>query len=130
MHNIRLFDLLELRPGGRVAEVLVPDRGVAPGLRRLLRELGLPLRSGGNSLQTLDNWIARIQDSHLALVGPDREAPNMGLPAALAPGPRALDFPTPQPRLAGAAGRLQGRLVLRQTGRVVGRMGGSEQLDG
>lgn len=37
---------------GRVAEVLVPDRGVAPGLRRLLRELGLPLRSGGNSLQT------------------------------------------------------------------------------
>ena len=36
-------------PGGRVAEVLVPDRGVAPGLRRLLRELGLPLRSGGNS---------------------------------------------------------------------------------
>ena len=34
-------------PGGRVAEVLVPDRGVAPGLRRLLRELGLPLRSGG-----------------------------------------------------------------------------------
>ena len=30
-------------PGGRVAEVLVPDRGVAPGLRRLLRELGLPV---------------------------------------------------------------------------------------
>ncbi|MFN6337152.1 MAG: hypothetical protein ACK41W_00240 [Cyanobacteriota bacterium] len=46
-------------PGGRVAEVLVPDRGVAPGLRRLLRELGLPLRSGGNSLQTPDDWVGR-----------------------------------------------------------------------
>ena len=55
-------------PGGRVAEVLVPDRGVAPGLRRLLRELGLPLRSGGNSLQTPDDWIGRIQGSTLALV--------------------------------------------------------------
>ena len=40
-----------------VAEVLMPDRGVAPGLRRLLRELGLSLRSGGNSLQTPDGWI-------------------------------------------------------------------------
>ncbi|MCS5693949.1 hypothetical protein NZK33_18480 [Cyanobium sp. FGCU-6] len=61
-------------PGGRVAEVLVPDRGVAPGLRRLLRELGLPLRSGGNSLQTPDHWISRIQGSPLALVVADREA--------------------------------------------------------
>jgi hypothetical protein len=61
-------------PGGRVAEVLVPDRGVAPGLRRLLRELGLPLRSGGNSLQTPDDWIGRIQGSALALVVADREA--------------------------------------------------------
>jgi DNA-binding transcriptional LysR family regulator len=60
--------------GGRVEEVLVPDRGVAPGLRRLLRELGLPLRSGGNSLQTPDDWIGRIQGNALALVVPDREA--------------------------------------------------------
>jgi len=45
LHNIRLFDLLEL-----------------------------PLRSGGKSLQTPDNWIARIQASHPALVVPDRKA--------------------------------------------------------
>ena len=57
-----------------MAEVLVPDRGVAPGLRRLLRELGLPLRSGGNSLQTPDDWVGRIQGSALALVVADREA--------------------------------------------------------
>jgi hypothetical protein len=51
---------------GAVPEVLVPDRGVAPGLRRLLRELGLTLRSGGNSLQTPDDWIGRIRGSSLA----------------------------------------------------------------
>ena len=53
---------------GAVPEVLVPDRGVAPGLRALLRELGLTLRSGGTSLQTPDDWISRIQGSALALV--------------------------------------------------------------
>jgi len=59
---------------GAVPEVLVPDRGVAPGLRGLLRELGLTLRSGGNSLQTPDDWIRRIHGSPLALVVADREA--------------------------------------------------------
>ncbi len=60
--------------GGQVSEVLVPDRGVAPGLWRLLQELGLSLRSGGNSLQTPNDWIGRIQGSALALVVADREA--------------------------------------------------------
>ena len=32
----------------------------------LLRELGLSLRSGGNSLQTPDDWISRIQGTALA----------------------------------------------------------------
>ena len=32
------------------------------------------LRSGGNSLQTPDDWIGRIQGSTLALVVADREA--------------------------------------------------------
>ncbi len=59
---------------GDVPEVLVPDRGVATGLRRLLRELGLTLRSGGNSLQSPDDWIRRIHGSALALVVADREA--------------------------------------------------------
>ena len=60
-------------PRGRLPEVLVPDHGVAPGLQRLLRELGLSLRSGGNSLQTSDDWIRRIRGSSLALVVVDRE---------------------------------------------------------
>ena len=59
------------RRGG--PEVLVPHRGVAPGLRRLLQELGLSLRSGGTSLRTPDDWISRIRGSALALVVPDRE---------------------------------------------------------
>jgi hypothetical protein len=43
-------------------------------LRQLLRELGLPLRSGGNnSLQTPDDWIGRIRGTALALVVADGE---------------------------------------------------------
>jgi hypothetical protein len=61
-------------PAEEAAEVLVPGRGMAPGLRRLLRELGMTLRSGGNSLQTPDDWVGRIRGSSLALVVADREA--------------------------------------------------------
>ena len=61
-------------PAEQAAEVLVPGRGMAPGLRRLLRQLGMTLRSGGNSLQTPDDWIGRIHGSSLALVVADREA--------------------------------------------------------
>ena len=42
-------------------------------LRQLLRELGLPLRCGGNSLQTPDDWIGRIRGTALALVVADGE---------------------------------------------------------
>lgn len=59
---------------GAMREVLVPDRSVAPGLRRLLRQLGLPLRSGGGSLKPPEDWIDRIHGSALALVVADREA--------------------------------------------------------
>jgi hypothetical protein len=64
----------QARPGGRVGEVLVPDRGVAPGLGRLLREMELTLRSGGNSLQPPADWLKGIHGSVLALVVADREA--------------------------------------------------------
>jgi hypothetical protein len=60
-------------PGGPMPEVLVPARGLAPGLRRLLRELGLTLRHGGNSLRTPEDWIGRIQGSSLAVVMADQE---------------------------------------------------------
>jgi hypothetical protein len=117
-------------PGGRVAEVLVPDRGVAPGLRRLLRELGLPLRSGGNSLQTPDDWIGRIQGSALALVVADREADTW---ASLQRWPLSLGPQVSRPHspvwLALPADWQEHR-VLRHTARELGRMGGSQQLEG
>jgi len=117
-------------PGGRVAEVLVPDRGVAPGLRRLLRELGLPLRSGGNSLQTPEDWVGRIQGSPLALVVADREADTWaclqrwplgrGSSASRPHSPVWLALPTDW----------QEHPVLRQTARELGRTGSSVQLEG
>ncbi|MFN9658828.1 MAG: hypothetical protein ACK6BC_00375, partial [Cyanobacteriota bacterium] len=117
-------------PGGRVAEVLVPDRGVAPGLRRLLRELGLPLRSGGNSLQTPDDWISRIQGSALALVVADREADTW---TSLQRWPLSLGPKASRPHspvwLALQADWQEHR-VLRHTARELGRMGGSQQLEG
>jgi hypothetical protein len=97
-------------PGGRVAEVLVPDRGVAPGLRRLLRELGLPLRSGGNSLQTPDDWIGRIQGSPLAQ-GPRSSRPHCAVWLAL-----PADW--------------QEHRVLRHTAQELGRIGAAQQLEG
>ena len=51
----------------------MPHRGVAPGLRQLLRELGHPLRTGGNSLRCPDDWLSRIRGTALALVVADRE---------------------------------------------------------
>jgi len=112
-------------PGGRVAEVLVPDRGVAPGLRRLLRELGLPLRSGGNSLQTPDDWISRIQGSALALVVADREADTWASLQRwpLASGPNS-------PVWLALPADWQEHRVLRHTAEELGRMGGAQQLEG
>ena len=110
--------------------MLVPDQGVAPGLRRLLRELGLPLRSGGNSLQTPDDWISRIQGSPLALVVADREADTWaslqrwrfghGPQAARPHSPVWLALPADW----------QEHPVLRHTARELGRMGGPQQLEG
>jgi hypothetical protein len=110
---------------GAVPEVLVPDRGVAPGLRRLLRELGLTLRSGGNSLQTPDDWIGRIRGSSLALVVADREANTW---ASLRRGPLA-SRPHSSVWLALPAD-WQEHPVLRHTARELGRMGGPQQLEG
>ena len=87
-------------PGGRVAEVLVPARGVAPGLRRQQpadpRRLDRP-----DPGQRPGSGGGRSGGGHL------------GLPAALAlgpwaPGPGSPGFPSPEPRVAGAAGRLAG----------------------
>jgi hypothetical protein len=106
---------------GALPEVLVPDRGVAPGLRRLLRELGLTLRSVGNSLQTPDDWIRRIHGSALALVVADREADTW---ASLRCGPLAS---RPQiPVWLALPADWQGHPVLRHTVQELGRMAGLE----
>jgi hypothetical protein len=110
---------------GAVPEVLVPDRGVAPGLRRLLRELGLTLRSGGNSLQTPDDWINRIQGSALALVVADREADTW---AFLRRGPLVS---RPQiPSWLALPADWQEQPLLRHTAQELSRMDGSLQLKG
>jgi hypothetical protein len=117
-------------PRGRVAEVLVPDRGVAPGLRRLLRELGLPLRSGGNSLQTPDDWVGRIQGSPLALVVADREADTWASLQRwpLGHGPQA-SRPNSPVWLALPADWQEHR-VLRHTVQELGRKDAAQQLEG
>jgi hypothetical protein len=110
---------------GAVPEVLVPDRGVAPGLRRLLRELGLTLRSGGNSLQTPDDWINRIQGSALALVVADCQADTW---ACLRRGP-LVSRPLIPVWLA-LPGDWQEQPLLRHTAKELSRMDGSQQLKG
>ena len=118
-------------PGGRVAEVLVPDRGEAPGLRRLLRELGLTLRSGGgNSLQTQDDWISRIRGSTLALVVADREGDTWASLQRwpLGHGPQASRPHSPV--WLALPADWQEHSVLRHTARELGRMGGPQQLEG
>lgn len=114
---------------GAVPEVLVPDRGVAPGLRRLLRERGFTLRSGGTSLQTPDDWIDRIHGSSLALVVADREARawaslhrrplRQGRLPARAESPVWLALPADW----------QEHPVLRHTAQELGRRVGLEQLE-
>jgi hypothetical protein len=106
-------------------EVLVPDRVVAPGLRRLLGELGLSLRSGGNNLQTPDDWIGRIRGSSVALVVADQEA---GAWAALRRWP--LPCCPHSPVWLALPADWQEHPVLRHTARELGRMGGPQQLGG
>ncbi len=108
---------------GGVPEVLVPHRGVATGLRQLLRELGLPLRSGGNSLQTPDDWISRIRGTALALVVADREG---GSWASLRLGP--LPSRPLSPVWLALPADWQEHPVLRHTAQELGWMGGKRPL--
>lgn len=110
---------------GVMREVLVPDRSVAPGLRKLLRQLGLPLRSGGNSLQNPEDWIDRIQGSALALVVADREADTWATLQRL-----PLAFNPHSPVWLALPADWQEHRVLRHTAEELGRMGGSQQLEG
>ena len=111
-------------PAGHMLEVLVPDRVVAPGLRRLLGELGLTLRSGGNSQLTPDDWIGLIQGSSLALVVADREADAW---ATLRRWP--LPSCPHSPVWLALPADWQEHRVLRHTAWELGRMGAGKQLE-
>jgi hypothetical protein len=106
-------------------EVLVPDRGVAPGLRQVLQDLGLTLRGGGNSLRTPADWIRRIRTSSLALVVADRDGESW---ATLRRIPLSSDPCSPVWLVLPAD--WQEHPVLRHTARELGRMGGLQQLEG
>lgn len=67
--SLGLCPLAPIMVGGS-PEVLVPDRGIAPGLRKALRDEGLPLRCGGNSLMTYEKSLERIRSTSRALVVP------------------------------------------------------------
>jgi hypothetical protein len=85
----------------------------------------LTLRSGGNSLQTPDDWIRRIHGSALALVVADREADTW---ASLRCGPLAS-----RPQISvwvALPADWQVHPVLRHTAQELGRMAGLEQLEG
>ena len=126
--------------GGQVSEVLVPDRGVAPGLWRLLQEQGLSLHSGGNSLQTPNDWIGRIQGSALALVVADREADTWAAlqrwplgHGPLGQGPMAqgaLASSTHSPVWLVLPADWQQHQVLRHTAQELGRIAAAQQLEG
>jgi hypothetical protein len=115
---------------GVVPEVLVPDRGVAPGLRRLLQELGLTLRSGGNSLQTPGDWIRRIRGNSPALVVADREANTLASLRRGPLGPWPLASRPQSPVWLALPADWQEHPVLRHTAWELGRMGGLQQLEG
>ena len=113
---------------GEGPEVLVPNQAVAPGLRRLLQELGLPLRSGGNSLQTPDDWIKRIQGSALALVVADCQADTWACLRRSPLHPGHLARPVRSPVWLALPGDWQEQPLLRHTARELSRMDGSQQL--
>jgi hypothetical protein len=116
--------------GGQMSEVLVPDRGVAPGLWRLLQELGLSLHSGGNSLQTPNDWIGRIQGSALALVVADREADTWAALQRWPLGQGPLASGPHSPVWLVLPADWQQHPVLRHTAQELGRIAAAQQLEG
>ena len=62
------------RAGGSQPGVLVPNRAVAAGLQRELRQRGFSLKTAGNTCHTPAQWLTRLQQSGLAMPFP-RVAP-------------------------------------------------------
>ncbi len=55
------------RRASQLNAVLVPHRGLAPGLHRALLNRGLKLRSIGNSCITPDHWLTRLPQGSVAM---------------------------------------------------------------
>lgn len=112
----------EARPPGAVPAVLVPDRAAAPGLRRALANLGLPLSTAGASCQLPEQWLQRLSRSPLAMALPELEASGWWDPLQRLPLPAALQVPVAlvlppdwqrQPVLVHTAERLRSPAVFR-----------------
>ncbi len=72
VHPTRQVDVHSSQP-----PVLVPHRGVAPGLQRALQRLGLSLQEASSSRSTPQTWLQKLQSRTLAIaansavLGPD-----------------------------------------------------------
>jgi hypothetical protein len=107
--------------------VLVPHRGVAPGLQRALQKLGLRLQAVSSSRSTPQSWMQKLQSGSLAIsansavLGPDgwgSGLQHLELPEPLM-NPVMLVLPrrwSQQAVLEHTAVQLQGRLATRGQG--------------
>ncbi|MEO1004226.1 MAG: hypothetical protein AAFX65_14125 [Cyanobacteria bacterium J06638_7] len=103
--------------------VLVPNRGVAQGLRRALQALGLNLKTAGNTRQTPAQWLQRLERSPLAMPLAELEPADWWQPLQRLPLPAPLHVPVwlalpagwrQQAVLAHTAEQLQAHPALRE----------------
>ncbi len=106
--------------------VLLPNRAVAQGLKRGLEQRGFAVKPAGNHCQSPAQWLQRLEQFPLAMPLPDLEPAHWWQPLQLQPLAQPLHLPF---WLALPAG-WQEQPVLAHTARELGRMGGSQQLEG
>ena len=81
-----------LRRPSQISAVLVPHRGLAPGLHRALLNRGLKLRSVGSSCITPEHWLQRLASGPTAIpIDPGRSGLN-GWAAGLIPIPMGTEL--------------------------------------
>jgi hypothetical protein len=101
--------------GGDWPPVLVPHRGVAPGLQRALQGLGLNLKSASHRRTTPQSWLEKLQSHQLALAVSSAVLEPNGWGEGL----RRLDLPEPltSPVLLALPKRCSEPAVLQHTAR-------------
>jgi hypothetical protein len=78
---------------GDQPEVLVPNRAVAQGLQRALQQSGFPLKTAGNACHTPAQWLARLQQSGLAMPFPQVAPADWWQPLTRLPQPAPISVP-------------------------------------